>query len=45
MPCFMQEDQLKILTEENPSRPLRESESQFQNGLAKFGLVEVGYVL
>ena len=37
---------MKILVEDTPSRPLRESEMQFQIGLSKFGLTEVaGYLL
>jgi hypothetical protein len=45
LPCFIQKDQLKLLVEESPSRPLRDSESQFRTGLAMFGLIEVGYML
>ncbi|XP_028412925.1 uncharacterized protein LOC114535799 [Dendronephthya gigantea] len=41
LPSFLQEDQLKLLIQESDSRPLRESELQFQAGLAKFGLVQL----
>ena len=40
LPCFIEEDQLQRLLNED-STSLTEAESQFQSGLAKFGLLEV----
>jgi len=40
LPCFLKEEQLQTLFN-GEYASLRESERQFQSGLAKFGLIEV----
>ena len=41
LPCFMDEDQMQRLFLERPDVNLNPAEVQFQEGVAKFGLVEV----
>lgn len=43
LPCFMEEGQLQRLLNEDST--LTEAESQFQSGLAEFGLIEVKVML
>lgn len=40
LPCFLKEEQLQTFLN-GQYASLRESERQFQSGLAKFGLIEV----
>lgn len=40
LPCFLKEEQLQTLLN-GEYATLRDSERQFQSGLAKFGLIEV----